>query len=365
MMAPMPSAVSDQGPSFFSSRWPGANIDSDPALELLFGRTYPYAAMARDTAARFAIDERRVYAAGFSGGARVASRIGLAGAAAGVIACGGGFPTGEKPKTVPFALFAAAGADDFNYIEMRRLESEVEAAGAPHRLVIFDGGHAWPPAEVATQAIEWLELQAMRAGTRPKDDALIQVLLRARLSGLEKLPAAKAYFESKSIAADFKRLADVAAVENTAAELAGSREVREWMKSERAQEARQLEATAALAELAAKSEIGELRARVKTLRKSAGAQADSPERRTARRVLQGAFIQSYEGGREMLERKEYRRAAAMFELTTVLNPERGQNYYDLARARALAGDRKQALAALKQAAALGFAGLSGAAEAGP
>ncbi len=309
-------------------------------------------AISRDTAARFAIDERRVYVAGFSGGARVASRIGLAGAAAGVIACGGGFPVGEKPKAVSFLFFGIAGTDDFNYIELRRLDSDMESLGAAHRLAVFSGGHEWPPATVAIQAIEWLELQAMRAGTRPRDEALIQNLLRARLSSLEALPAAEAYLESKSIAADFKGLAATAELEKRSAELAGSREVRDWIRKEREQETRQIEATDALFALAGRDAMGELRGTIAGWRKASEAAGDSPERRLARRVLQGAYVQGYEAARDLAERRDYRRAAAILEMMAGIRPERAQTFYDLARTRALSGDKKKALAALKQAAAL-------------
>jgi len=40
-----------------------------------------------------------------------------------------------------------------------------------------------------TEAVEWLELQAMRAGTRPRDDTLIQALLTARQAAVPARPA--------------------------------------------------------------------------------------------------------------------------------------------------------------------------------
>src|ERR1044071_9122925 len=79
-------------------------------------------AMLNDTHARFAIDDRRLYTAGFSGGARVASAVGHSLDIAGVIACGGGFPTNLAPsRATPFVLFGTAGTEDFNYPEMRQL----------------------------------------------------------------------------------------------------------------------------------------------------------------------------------------------------------------------------------------------------
>src|SRR5581483_6306591 len=96
-------------------------------------------AMSDDLGRRFAIDARRVYLTGMSGGARVALQVALGSkAVAGVIASSAGFPDSQPRQTVPFPLFATAGTEDFNYLEMRRLDRRLTS---PHRLVIFSGGH--------------------------------------------------------------------------------------------------------------------------------------------------------------------------------------------------------------------------------
>jgi poly(3-hydroxybutyrate) depolymerase len=130
-------------------------------------------AMALDLGQRFAIDARRVYLTGMSGGARVALQVALGTKAiAGVITSSAGFPDSEPRRSVPFAIFGTAGTEDFNYLEMRAMDGRLTS---PHRLVVFDGGHTLPPDAVATEAIEWLELQAMTAGIRPRDEAYRRV----------------------------------------------------------------------------------------------------------------------------------------------------------------------------------------------
>ena len=80
-------------------------------------------AMTTDVGHRFSVDPRRVYLAGMSGGARVATGIALANTLiAGVIASSAGFPDAQPRTTVPFAVFATAGTEDFNYLEMRQLD---------------------------------------------------------------------------------------------------------------------------------------------------------------------------------------------------------------------------------------------------
>jgi len=60
-----------------------------------------WSAMTKDTQQRFSIDDDRVYATGFSGGARVALQIAqlCQDCLAGVIASGAGFPAGLAPST--------------------------------------------------------------------------------------------------------------------------------------------------------------------------------------------------------------------------------------------------------------------------
>src|SRR5689334_24443157 len=77
-------------------------------------------AMWADTHARFAVDDRRVYEAGFSGTVRFAIHMALTapGSIAGVVASAAGFPPGAKPaRDTPFLYYGGVGERDFNYYE--------------------------------------------------------------------------------------------------------------------------------------------------------------------------------------------------------------------------------------------------------
>jgi dienelactone hydrolase len=130
-------------------------------------------AMWADSHTRFAIDSRRVYAMGFSGGARLASALAvLSTDFAGVIACGASFDSRNPPRDGRPALFAGiVGLMDMNYPEMRGLEKRLPAAKVPYRLFVFDGAHDWPPAELFLEVLAWLQIRAMGAGALPSDDA--------------------------------------------------------------------------------------------------------------------------------------------------------------------------------------------------
>jgi hypothetical protein len=249
-------------------------------------------AMSIDLGQRFAIDADRVYLTGLSGGARVAMQVALGkNNIAGVIASSAGYPDARPRSSVAFPVFGTAGTDDFNYLEMRQLDRKLTS---PHHVAIFTGGHTLPPDAVAVEAIEWMELQAMKNGRRKRDEALIDRLLEKRRSriGESSNPAATVHL-LEALATDFTGLRDVAAEAARARELARQPDVKKALGRERADddaEARRLdeifELEAGLRDPARHNEsLHRLRDELTRVAKIAGGDADSPERSQARRVL--------------------------------------------------------------------------------
>ena len=108
-----------------------------------------------DTHERFAIDDSRTYAAGFSGGARLALAWATNGRISGVIACGAGFGS-AIPKEVPFRIYATAGVDDFNYDEVYAMSRDLSRQGVAQRFAQFQGGHDWLPETLTGEALDFL-----------------------------------------------------------------------------------------------------------------------------------------------------------------------------------------------------------------
>jgi dienelactone hydrolase len=323
-----------------------------------------------DTHARFSIDDRRVYLAGFSGGARLALLGGysLKGAIAGVISCSGGFPTRQRSlPPLTFALYGTAGVGDFNNPEMRDLFRAVEGANAATRLAFFEGGHEWPPAEAFNAAVEWLELQAMRAGLREKDAAFVESLFKRVEAAARAAEAAgdlpRAFNEYSGLAKDFRGLRDVSEAERAAARLGKAKEVAEADRRERALEEAQRRRGQQLAAWCNSllnadervSAIFELRSAAGELKKAL-AKGEGDESVLARRLLDSLLIQSFEQGSGALFRKEYAGAAATFALGAELQPDNPRVFYQLARAYALGREKGKALEALRAAVDHGFDG---------
>jgi predicted esterase len=147
-------------------------------------------AMLRSAQERLSIDGSRLYLAGFSGTARAVLRfaVTLRGHVAGVVASGGalGFELGG-PETVfagdsAFAFFGAAGTRDFNYEEMLSMSERFGTTRVPFRFVAFEGPHSWPPDTICSEAIDWLELRAMRGRLRAVDSAWVLDRLAGELA---------------------------------------------------------------------------------------------------------------------------------------------------------------------------------------
>ena len=249
-------------------------------------------AMGADVSRRFSIDPKRIYLAGMSGGARVALGLAMANqAVAGVVASSAGYPDSRPRKHVTFAVFGTAGHEDFNYLEMREMD---RALTSPHFLAIFSGGHVLPPDEVALEAVEWLEIDAMRSGRRDKDEALARAILekrRARIAGSAAVSGTVYLLEA--LVRDFTGVLDVTAETARLAEMRRRGDVRRALERDRdfdEDEARKRDEILALeAQLADESRrtvaLTTLNERVGKLAKQAAGEAETPERSQARRLL--------------------------------------------------------------------------------
>ena len=249
-------------------------------------------AMSADVIARFNIDPKRIYLAGMSGGSRVALFIALqSDHIAGVIASSAGYPDSRPRKTLPFPIFATAGTEDFNHLEMRQLD---RALTTPHHLAIFEGGHTWLSSGLAVEAVEWMEVQAMKSGQKPRDDQEIDRLFAKRAAAASAGTADKdTLLALQAIAADFKDLKEVSAIDARAAELGRDNTIRAALKKDRDEDDREesvlREIASAGARLASEEDrleaLAELRQRWRTLSEQAKQRDDSVQRRVARRVL--------------------------------------------------------------------------------
>lgn len=358
----------------------------------------------QDTSIRLAIDDRRVYTAGFSGGARVACSVGHSyqGGIQGVIACGAGFPPQLTPsRSIPFVLFGTIGSEDFNYAEMKELDETLDGAAIPHRIEVFEGGHDWANSEMSGKAIEWMEIQAMKSLRRSKDETLIGELFGKATSEARSLESAnrkyEAYLAYNSLL-DFKGLKDVSEFEKKVTELKESREVKQAVKEDREQVAEQRRRITEIYMLRAKLRnsreatltgeapapqssnqgpaisdvrsptiydgdprhliVSDIKRRLNDLKKRANAKDASPERATARRILNQYLAYSFETAQIFFLSKKYDLAISHLSVESEIQPDNPRLFYNLACAYSLGGDKKKALETLKKAVQKGYSNIA-------
>ena len=326
-------------------------------------------ALIHDTKERYSVDNSRVYVTGFSGGARVAIAVAAAmqGQVAGVIGCGAGFHP-EIPFSAAsfFSYLGVIGIEDFNFPEMRALDETLEKLGTIHRLEIFKGGHDWPPEASCTRAIEWMELQAMKTGLRDRDAAWIDAIYSR---AAEEAQACErnheiydAYQAYVTLARDFAELKDTSAFQTKGLALQNSREFRKAVQRENEifeqQERLDSEINGLLKSAASGTDrlfrIQDLHSRFSGLHEKANQTKDTAGRLVAARILSSFWIRLNEGASSDLENKRYDLAALKLELMARIRPDNPWVFYHLSRAYARNGKKKDALKALKNAAAKGF-----------
>ena len=320
-------------------------------------------AMLQDAQQRFNVDLKRIYFAGFSGGARAASQLAqLCKCAAGVLLSGAGFSQHSSPqKETTFPVFSAAGLVDFNYPELIALQDKLEQAGYPRWLRVFDGQHEWAPAAVMNEAFAWFRVQAMLGKREPRDERFIGDELASAVATAEKQSAngdlLAAWRQYKQIAVTYHELADAAALRTKAEELEKSKLVQAALKSERnmfgeqerlsdqilgaLQSQENLEGPRSAAQSNVTQDIRDLRQRSESEKKSERAV-------TLKRALAGIFIGAIESGSGALEKKEYRTAERYFSAAAEARPNSEWPLRQLAIAQALAKDRKAALETLRR-----------------
>lgn len=198
-------------------------------------------AMITDAEEFLALDHHRLYLAGFSGTARLSWMFGqqLRGYVAGILGFGAGFPgefpisyrpDSEKPALV---FFGGAGKIDFNFDELRRVDSTLDQVNLPHRVSFYEGPHRWAPTEVMTEGLEWMELQAMRFGLRTVDTVWAgenyqRDLRRAAL--LRPTEPYMAYLKYRAIVSDYQGVRETPEAVSAANELKSSAAVRQATK---------------------------------------------------------------------------------------------------------------------------------------
>lgn len=167
----------------------------------------------------YAVDPKRIYAAGFSGTAILAWGVGISThRLAGVIGVGGRLESAVPPAKFNFAHYGFSGERDFNNREMRMIDAELEGV-VPHRFQAFDGEHQWIPPALAREALGWFEALAGRHR---------ETVLAEDVAAAEKLTGLAALRRWQAIQRTYGGMEERIAKFDVARELADERKWDEW-----------------------------------------------------------------------------------------------------------------------------------------
>lgn len=318
-------------------------------------------AMFADTHTRFAIDNHRVYLAGFSGGARLAASLAQrCRCAAGVFLNGAGFSVSSPPVAEnKFAVFSAVGTLDFNYPEVVSLDAKLASLQYPHHLRRFEGPHQWAPSNAADEALAWFRLISMKEGREPRDASFIEAQAAQELRRARDLETSSdayaAWQEYRQAAATFDNLGETQAFRERAIAMESEKHVRDGAKREQQDFATQARLTADISQglfdlREDSTSRAEIRARlarqIADLRSIAQHEKNPRQSCVFHRALSDVFVQAMEAGEDRLRSKDYSHACDYFGAATNADPDSFWALSNLAVARALAGDRKGALQTL-------------------
>lgn len=322
----------------------------------------------QDVENRFSIDDHRIYTSGFSGGSRVASMVALQNKIiAGVIACGAGFP-GENDfvNISSFSYIGLVGNRDMNYIEMCDLEKKMKGLGMNIELRIFDGGHTWPSSDLLQEAVEWMELQAMKKGTKIRNPAFINAQFeKYRSKAILLLKNGKLIESARAfeyLIKDFPDYNSSWKLEETLDSLKNSgaynKAVRYWNKNR----ARELEIqnnliSKVLIQVRAESLPDSIRssvlAQIRMLR-NLETSRDTINQLIGSRVLMLLNSVCFETGRNYIGLKKFKAASICYQVESMIDPKNYYIQFLLAKSYALDNDTDNSLQSLQKAIKLGY-----------
>lgn len=309
-------------------------------------------ALWKEARSRFSADEGRCYAAGFSGGARAAVRMALdhPKSFAGVLCCGGFLPGDRSlPKTLPFAVYVTVGTEDFNLFELQQADRDMTKGGTTHWVEIFVGPHRWAPAELLTEGMEFLKVCAARKGQTALDPVWMKGLVESRLASANALVASgdlvPALWKVRQTAAFFQDFPGAEKAVAEAVKLAADPQVKARLEAEAKLET----AVDRLRHCESLEEYGKEFGALEKL-----SQGDGWAAERGRWALTVAAMDLSTSGLMSLQRANCKTAAALFELALRADPKSPLNAYNAACAYSRLNQRKESIAMLKRALALGF-----------
>ncbi len=307
-----------------------------------------------EAADRLNFDSKKMYTAGFSGGARVASSAAIfSGKIRATILCGGGFPQLKSDIRNKFDLIGFAGNEDFNLTELMNLDTAVSQSDIRHHLIVFDGKHDWPKKEVMEDGFLFLRFNEMKDGLAAKDDSLVKDFVLKNEKDISAIKRKTELFERyKKLVILLDGLADVSKYKKEMETILASSEYKQQaaeLKQVREAEMQAMQSYSQL--MQTQKEEGWWASEVKKL----GAKGRTGEETHSRkRILAYLSLVAYSYSNSALQQNNLQAAGHYLSLYRIIDPSNPEHEYMMALMKARQGDNKGAIQFLEEAVKLGF-----------
>jgi len=316
----------------------------------------------------FTIDERQIYAAGFSGGSRLAAAIAaLTGKMQGVIACGAGLKINESftPNAKMFSFVGLVGDEDMNYQEMFDTKQWLDKFDVDNELFVYNDTHRWPPATQIERAFGWLELQAYKKRIRGIDSQFVQSYFETQYKIADSLVLHNTFRSVNEYESIIKNFAPYFELKATQRKVDGMK-ISPQYKSQIAERAANSKEENALYEkfsrvysndiLIAQSEdnFQWWRNELKQLNSDIAHSENTQRGKMLKRLKYALFAGVYESSMGYLAVKKYKHALYCDQLLVHFNPDQAYWYFRVAQSYAHNDDFKHTIRNLKKAKELGL-----------
>lgn len=309
-----------------------------------------------DTQSKLTIDSRRVYLVGFSGGARVACMVaqGVSGVS-GVIACSAGFQPSRN--SLGFRFIGVAGSRDMNYLEMKKLNGNLDSLRIPNQFIVFNGKHQWPNESTISEAITMLHIYAMKESVIPKDLQKITDYLNSNKGRIEKLRSyssvdslAFAYSISKRTIQTLEGIENLDELKSITSELEANSEVQKYIISQLQLEKYEEQKQNEFIESFGSKPQDWWNSQIKILNEEkSGLKED-----VSKRLLGFVSLSCYGYVNRALQSHNWEAANYFTSIYSQVDPENPDSWYALACLQANTNKTKDAIASLKKAIGFGY-----------
>lgn len=316
----------------------------------------------------FSIDEKQIYAAGFSGGSRLATAIAaLTNKMQGVIACGAGLAINKSftPHKEMFSFVGLVGDEDMNYQEMFNTKKWLDKFKVANQLFVYNDTHKWPPSEQIERAFGWLELQAYQKNIRTVNSEFVQSYFESQYKIADSLAIHNKFRSVLAYESILKNFTPYFDLQGTQQKLGAIKKTPQY-QNEVAARATNIKLENELYEkfskvysndiLAAKSDdnFQWWRKELKRLDSDIANAETSHRAKMLKRLKYTLFAGAYESSMGYISAKKYKHALYCDQLLVYFNPDQAYWYYRLAQSYARNNDFKHTIRNLKKAKKLGL-----------